>query len=181
MLDKNRLLIRQENASDHIEVFKIIELAFKNEEFSDHREQFLVNRLRKSKAFVPELALVAVYNDIIVGHILLTKIKIINKSKLFSSLALAPVSVLPKYQGQGLGGLLIKHAHKAAKKIGFQSVVLVGHANYYPKFGYRTAASYSIELPFEAVPRENCMAIELVENGLKKVAGMVVYPREFEE
>jgi len=174
------LIIRQENKNDHKEVFKVIKSAFKDAEFTDNTEQFLVDRLRKSDAFIPELSMIAEINGKIVGHILLTKLKIKNKSNVFDSLALAPVSVLPEYQGKGIGGKLIVDSHKKAKELGHKSIVLLGHENYYPRFGYEQADKYGIELPFK-VPKENCMVIELIENGLKGVNGMVEYPKEFNE
>ncbi|MAD96085.1 MAG: GNAT family N-acetyltransferase [Flavobacteriaceae bacterium] len=174
------MTIRQETKRDHREVFNVIEKAFKEAEFTDHTEHFLVERLRKSDAFIPGLSLVAEDKGRIVGHILLTKIKIKNRSTEFDSLALAPVSVLPEFQGKGIGGKLILESHKRAKELGHKSIVLLGHENYYPRFGYKQADMYGIELPFE-VPKENCMVIELVENGLKGVHGMVEYPKEFYE
>lgn len=172
------ITIRQEREEDHKAVFELIEKAFESEQMSDHQEQFLVERLRNSNAFVPELSLVAETENKIAGHILLTKLKIKNDYNEFDSLALAPVSVLPEYQGNGIGGMLIKESHRRAKKSGFKSVVLLGHEEYYPRFGYKQAGNFGIELPFD-VPKENCMAIELVENGLKGVTGMVEYAREF--
>ena len=174
------MIIRQENKNDHKEVFKVIKSAFKDAEFTDNTEQFLVDRLRKSDAFIPELSMIAEINGKIVGHILLTKLKIKNKSNEFDSLALAPVSVLPEYQGKGIGGKLIVDSHKKAKELGHKSIVLLGHENYYPRFGYEQADKYGIELPFK-VPKENCMVIELIENGLNGVNGMVEYPKEFNE
>ncbi|WP_282122665.1 GNAT family N-acetyltransferase [Algibacter mikhailovii] len=174
------LTIRKENPDDFKTVFNLIEKAFENEPMSDHKEQFLVERLRKSNVFVPDLSMVAIIENKIVGHILLTKLKIKNGQNEFDSLALAPVSVLPGYQGRGIGGMLIKEAHKKAKELGFHSVILLGHEKYYPKFGYKKANLFGIELPFE-VPKENCMAIELTENGLKNVSGTVEYPKEFSE
>ncbi|HLU93421.1 MAG TPA: N-acetyltransferase [Membranihabitans sp.] len=129
--------VRQENQTDYDAVFELIEKAFKKLPSSDHREQFLVQRLRKSTAFVPELSLVAELENKIVGHILLTKLKIKNGPNEFDSLALAPVSVLPEYQGKGIGGTLIQEAHKRARELDYQSIVLLGHENYYPKFGYK--------------------------------------------
>lgn len=174
------LIIRKENPEDFKAVFKLIEKAFENEQMSDHKEQFLVERLRKSNAFVPPLSMVAETEKKIVGHILLTKLKIKNEHNEFESLALAPISVLPEYQRNGIGGMLIKEAHGKAKELGFQSVVLVGYERYYPKFGYKQADLFGIKLPFE-MPKENCMAIELTENGLENVSGMVKYPKEFYE
>lgn len=174
------MIIRQEQVQDYEKVFKVVEAAFKNVKYSDQSEPFLVNRLRQSDAFIPELSLVAIIDDKIVGHILLTKITIKDTENSFPSLALAPVSVLPKYQGQGIGSQLINAAHKKAKALGHQSIILLGHENYYPRFGYRPTAGFDINLPFEA-PKENCMAIELIENALQNVSGTVVYPKAFFE
>lgn len=176
----NSMNIRQEKTSDFKEVSSLIEKAFKTEQLSDHKEQFLVERLRKSEAFIPELSMVAVTDEKIVGHILLTKLKIKNKRNEFASLALAPVSVLPEYQKKGIGGSLIIEAHKKAKELGYKSIVLLGHEKYYPRFGYEQADKYGIDLPFEA-PKENCMVIELTKNGLNGVSGTVKYPKEFIE
>lgn len=170
--------IRQETESDQPAVFELIEKAFASAEFSDHQEQYLVERLRKSDAFVPELSLVATDNDKIVGYILLTKLKIKNEQDEFSSLAMAPVAVHPDYQKKGLGGQLIEEAHHIAKELGFNSVVLLGHATYYPRFGYKKASQFGIKLPFD-VPDEYAMTIELNPNALEHVSGMVVYPKEF--
>ena len=175
-----KVKIRQEKPEDFKVVHKLIEKAFEPLKFSDHKEQFLVERLRKSTAFIPELAMVAEIENKIVGHILVTKLKIKNNQDEFDSLALAPVSVLPEYQGKGIGGMLIQEAHKKARELGRQSIVLLGHEKYYPKFGYKQADSFGIELPFD-VPKENCMAIELIENGLDGVSGTVEYPKEFNE
>ncbi|MGX1752515.1 GNAT family N-acetyltransferase [Sphingobacterium sp. NPDC055346] len=171
--------IRQEEKKDYKEVFKLIENAFKGEKFTDHKEQFLDERLRKSESFIPELSLVAEIDEQIVGYILLTKIKIIdNNSKVTSSLALAPVAVLKNFQGMGIGAGLIKKAHEVAKKLNYGSIILLGHEKYYPKFGYKMMKNYGIKLPFD-VPDKNCMLIELTDNALENVQGMVEYPNEF--
>ncbi|SOE20277.1 Predicted N-acetyltransferase YhbS [Spirosomataceae bacterium TFI 002] len=172
--------LRQEKPSDFKAVFDLIEKAFRTEKFSDHKEQFLVERLRQSAAFIPELSIVAETEGKIVGHVLFTKLKIKNDENEFESLALAPVSVLPAYQRQGIGGKLIEHGHILAKKLGFSSIVLLGHEDYYPRFGYERADKYGISLPFE-VPKENCMVKTLTKKGLEAVSGMVVYPEEFND
>jgi predicted N-acetyltransferase YhbS len=172
--------IRKEEKEDFKAVFELIRLAFENEELSDHKEQFLVERLRNSDAFVPELSLVAEVDNQIAGYILLTKINIEDRDKnTHISLALAPVAVLPDYQGKGIGGKLIQAAHDRARALGFGSVVLLGHESYYPKFGYKLTKEFGIKLPFE-VPEENCMAIELSQNALRNVSGIVRYPKAFE-
>ncbi|MBT30161.1 MAG: GNAT family N-acetyltransferase [Thalassobius sp.] len=173
-----KITIRQEITEDHKAVFELIEKAFKDEVYSDHTEQFLVERLRMSKAFEPALSIVAEVDNKIVGHILLTKVKIKNGDDEFDSLALTPVSVLPDYQRKGVGRKLIEQAHQKAKELDFKSVLVLGHEAYYPKFGYQQANNFGIKFPFD-VPPENCMAIELVENVLSGVSGTVEYPEEF--
>lgn len=174
------IVLRQEDAKDFEDVFSVIDSAFRNEEYSDNKEQFLVEKLRNSDAFIPELSIVAVDNGEIVGHILLTKIQIKNETRTFDSLALAPVSVKPGYQKRGIGSQLIKEAHKVAMSLEYKSIVLLGHETYYPQFGYELASKYDIKIPFDA-PDENCMVIELVEDGLKGVNGVVDYSQEFFE
>ena len=173
------ITIRQEEERDHQQVFQLTEEAFREMEHSDHQEQFLVEKLRKSNAFIPELSLVAEdENGKIAGHILFTKIKIVNGSESFESLALAPVSVKPEFQNQGLGGRLITEGHRIARELGYQSVILIGHEKYYPRFGYEKTSNFGISFPFE-IPEENGMALELVKNGLNNRKGIVKYPEEF--
>ena len=176
----NKFNIRQEEKADYGAVFDLIKAAFDEEELSDGKEQFLVERLRKSAAFIPELSLVAEQADEIIGHILFTKIIIRNGEEAFGSLALAPVSVKPGFQNKGLGSQLIHQGHRIAKDLGYTSVVVLGHENYYPKFGYQKASNYGLNLPFD-VPDENCMAIELIEGGLAGVNGVVEYAPEFSD
>ena len=173
-----KISIRQETVADYPIVFNLVEQAFRKEIVSDKKEQFLVERLRKSNGFIPQLSLVAEANHEVVAYILLSKITIETKLDKHTALALAPVAVLPSFQKKGIGGQLIEEAHRIARELGYQAVVLLGHENYYPKFGYRPLHQFNISLPFDA-PKENCMAIELVPDALKNKEGSVVYPKEF--
>jgi len=172
--------IRQENESDFYHVNHVIKSAFEKVEISDQSEHLLVHRLRGSKSFIPELSLVAIDGEKIVGHILLTPVNIKNEHLSFFSLALAPVSVKPEMQLKGIGSLLIQKAHKVARDLGYTSIVLIGHKDYYPKFGYKKANDFDIRFPFE-VQIENGFVIELVKNSLKGVNGVVMYPSAFFE
>jgi predicted N-acetyltransferase YhbS len=169
---------RQEQAQDHDAVYILTEKAFRNMPYGNHDEQELVGRLRKSPAFIPELSMVAVADGEIVGHIMLTKNRIVNDREVFESLTLGPVSVPPELQGKGIGSLLIRAAHDKALEMGFTSVLLVGHEKYYPRFGYLPASGFGILSPIE-VPDPVFMAVELVPGALKDVAGTVEYPKEF--
>lgn len=174
------IYIRQETKADHNHVQELVKQAFADVPYSDQSEHLLVARLRKSSAFIPELSLVAEVDGALAGHILLTRIVIKDDERETPSLALAPVSVRPSFQGKGIGGALIKASHERARELGHQSIILLGHESYYPRFGYHPTADYGIRLPFEA-PAENCMLIELQKGSLDGIQGVVQYPPEFME
>ena len=173
-----KIVVRQETNEDFEKVYEVVKMAFLNAEHTNNDEQNLVVRLRKSAAFIPELSLVAVIDDEIVGHIMFTKIKIKNRTEEFESLVLAPVSVVPEMQNKGIGAKMIIEGHKTAQGLGYISVILVGHPSYYPRFGYVPASGFGITAPFD-VPDEAFMASELTDNGLSGVKGVVHFPEEF--
>ena len=173
------LIIRKEILSDYDRVIEITAKAFETMPFSDGDEDKLVVRLRNAPGFIPELSLVAELNGLVVGHILFTPLVIDNGQQGFESLVLGPVSVLPEFQKQGIGGQLIIAGHKKAKELGFQSVILIGHPEYYPRFGYKTAFGWGLKVAMELPSDDVFMAIELTENALSGVSGMVIFPPEF--
>jgi predicted N-acetyltransferase YhbS len=175
-----QIIIRKETPEDYAWVVELTEKAFETMPFSDGNEGKLVGNLRKTDMFISELSLVAELDNQVVGHILFSPILIDNGQELFESLALAPVSVLPEYQNQGIGSKLINEGHKVARKLGFKSVIVLGHPEYYPKFGYKPASEWGIKSPFD-LPDDNVfMAMELTPGALNKVSGKVIYPAEFE-
>ena len=165
--------IRQERPEDYDAVYQLIREAFASARESDGTEQDLVNALRGSDAFIPALSLVAVADGSIVGHILFTKITVGGQT----ALALAPLSVHPAYQRQGIGLALMKKGHTIAKELGFDYSVVLGHPAYYPKAGYVPASTYGILAPFE-VPDENYMAVRLKDDALP-LNGTVQYDKAF--
>ena len=172
----NKIVIRQEMDCDYGQVFEVVLEAFKDPVHPDRDEHHLVERLRKSEAFVPELSIVAEIHGRIVGYVLFTEIDIGDRK----GLALAPVAVLPECQGRGIGSELIRAGHDAASKLGYEISVVLGHEGYYPKFGYIKASSCGIKAPFD-VPDENYMVLELKQNSLKRFQGVVEYAPEFFE
>ncbi len=170
------LLIRQENPQDYAAVYKIIKQAFVNVPYSKQDEHELVTKLRKSTAFIPKLSLVALLNEKIVGHIMFTAANINSQP----ALLLAPLSVSPQLQKTGIGSKLVTTGHQIAKKLGYRIVVLFGHADYYPRFGYLPASSLGIKSKLIA-PDENFLAAILTENPKEKFPGTLTYAKEFEQ
>lgn len=166
--------IRQETSEDHHTVYEINHLAFGQE-----NESRLIEKIRKGETFVPELSLVAEEDGKVIGHILFSKVKIKGK-KTYESLALAPMSVHPDFQKKGIGSQLITIGLQKVKELNFEHVIVLGHKDYYPKFGFQKASTWNIRCPFE-VPDEVFMAIELVEGSLKNKEGTVEYPPVFTE
>lgn len=165
--------IRQEEPKDYQDVYTLVKTAFSTADHCDGNEQDLVAALRQSDAFLPQLSLVAEQNGNIVGHIMFTKAKV----GPHTVLVLAPLSVLPQNQKQGVGAALIREGHKIAKGLNYQYVLVLGSETYYPRFGYVPAEQLGIRAPF-SVASENFMAIRLKENAVP-LSGTVTYAPEF--
>lgn len=121
-------------------------------------EARLVEALRADGAHVPELCLVACDGGAVVGHIFYSRAKL--QPAGVEVLALAPMAVLPEHQGLGVGSLLVRETLRLAGSTDYPLVVIVGHADYYPRFGAEPAGALGIEAPFE-VPAESWMAVRL--------------------
>lgn len=166
--------IRQEENKDFDTIHELIKISFQSAEYTDGNEQDLVNELWKGNGYIKELSLVAEIDGNIIGHIMFTKVKIGDSVQL----ALAPLSVLLKYQKQGIGGMaLIKEGHKRAVDLGYEYSIVLGNDKYYSKIGYLPAKDYRIFPPFD-VPSKNFMVCKLVEN-VSEISGIVQYAKEF--
>lgn len=175
---KAEFKIRQEEPGDFEAIRELVIQAFENAEHSDGTEAELVERLRASIHYIPELTLVAEYDQKVVGHIMMTKIEVVDRGASHPGLALAPVSVAPACQRRGVGSALIESVHELARKNQYRFSVLIGHADYYPRFGYLPASKFDVTFPFE-VPDENGMLAELIPGAAESVVGLVTYPPEF--
>lgn len=167
------MVIRREETRDHGAVYEVVKKAFETTQHADGNEHELVNALRRSEAFVPQLSLVAEAGGKLVGHILFTEARVGEAVVL----ALAPLSVLPEYQGQGIGTALIREGHRRAGALGYGWSIVLGSETYYPLAGYQPADAFGIRAPFD-VPRENFMARKLLDSA-PAVRGVVRYAREF--
>ena len=165
---------RREEEFDRSEVYRIHQSAFERNDEAD-----LVEKLRTNKQFNPKLSFVALRNGQLVGHVLFTPVLI--DSKPTSCLAFAPVSISKEYQRQGIGSELIEYALNEVKGQGYSAVIVLGHEDFYPRFGFLPAKNFHLRPSFP-LERENCyMVLELIPNVLKNEGhqGIVQYLPEF--
>jgi putative hydrolase of the HAD superfamily len=146
------IAIREERPDDHAAIRRVHEAAF-----GQPAEADLVDGLRAAGDLVPELSLVAERDGAVIGHIAFSRARLDSGDVV---LALAPVGVRPEHQGTGAGSALNRAGLERAARTEFPLVVVLGHAGYYPRFGFRPAASLGVIAPFD-VPEENWMALPL--------------------
>ena len=167
------MLIRQETQKDYAEVYELVREAFASAQYADGNEQDLVQALRRGEAYVPELSLVAEINGKLAGHIMFSKARVGSSTVL----ALAPLSVRPEFQGQGVGTALMNRAHDTARKLGYEYSFVLGSELYYPRVGYIPADSLGVSAP-EGIPPEKFMGLKLSESA-EPISGELVYAEEF--
>lgn len=167
------ITLRPETSNDYQDISRVNDLAF-----GQKNEGVIIQSLRKNKIFVPELSIVAEKDGMIIGHILFFPVQIKSKDKSHKSISLAPMAVVPEYQNQGIGSKLVRYGLEKCREKGYQSVIVLGHPKYYPRFGFEKASKCGIIPPFEA-PDEAFMAVELVQGGLQGISGVVEYPEEY--
>ncbi|MCL2216391.1 MAG: N-acetyltransferase [Defluviitaleaceae bacterium] len=173
--EKTNLRLRPELPADRYAVESLTREAFwdtfwePGQQICD--EHLLVHRLRKSPNYVPELNYVAEQNGKLVGHIIYSKSKIIDPAgNPHETLTFGPLSVLPEYQGQGIGKALMLHTFGVATRLGFRAVLIFGHPDYYPRVGFRRAAEFGITFK-DVLPFDAFMAYPLYPGALEVISG----------
>jgi len=146
-----KVLIRDETKHDVADITEVTVAAFESMEISNHTEQFIVEALRSARALT--LSLVAEVDGRVVGHIAFSPVAISDGTK--SWYGLGPVSVLPMYQRRGIGKALIEEGLSRLKGLDAKGCCLVGHPQYYTKFGFQNVAG----LAHEGVPQEVFFAL----------------------
>jgi len=170
------MIIRAETPKDYKIIYEVNEKAFEN-----NSESKLIDKIRTSENYIPELSLVALKEKEIVGHILFSKLKIVNEKGGVEVLSLAPMCVLPEYQNQGIGSELVEKGLRISKDLDYNIIIIVGHPNYYPRFGFTPAREKGLEVSLKMeIPDEAFMVCELEKDTLKDVTGIVEYPAYFE-
>ncbi len=164
------MLVRDEKERDRSEVHALNLAAF-----DTPTEAVLVDRLRKEAQ--PVISMIALDGERVVGHIMFSPVTLSGHEDLRIA-GLGPMAVEPTYQGKGLGSALVRAGLKRCKEQGYGAVVVLGHPEYYPRFGFAPAARFDICCEYEA-PQEAFMSIELESGYFKDAEGTVRYHSAF--
>lgn len=168
------IVTRPEQPEDRDDIAEVNRQAFGRE-----GEARLIEQIRQAPGFDAALSLVATLPGKIVGHILFSPVTIESDGESVPVLALAPMAVRPECQRQGIGSALVREGLTAARRLRHDVVIVLGHPDFYPRFGFVPASGHGITAPFD-VPDEAFMVLPLSPRALANLRGTVRYPPAFE-
>jgi putative acetyltransferase len=163
------MTIRDETPADWEAIDRVNREAFGGEE-----EARIVRRLRADG--LAAASLVAEEGGAVVGHLMLSWLPTVVDGHDVRAAALAPMAVLPGHQRRGIGSRLVTAGIAAARRTGVEAIIVVGHPEYYPRFGFSAAAAAHLAAPFSGAA---FMALEIIPGALRGTAGSVEYPAAF--
>ena len=165
--------IREEHPEDIEAIRGVNEKAF-----GQPQESHLVDALRSNGGVL--LSLVATVNSLVVGHILYSPVSVGTEGEEVMGAGLGPMAVLPEYQRQGIGGKLIETGNQKLREAGCPFIVVVGHPEYYPRFGFEPARGYGMKCEWD-VPDSVFMVLVTDRSKMKGVSGLAKYRQEFSD
>jgi putative acetyltransferase len=140
--------------------------------FGQDLEGNIVDALRSNGAVL--LSLVATIEGQVVGHIIYSPASVSQ----IDGAALGPMAVLPEHQRQGIGSKLVETGNRKLQEAGYPFIIVVGHANYYPRFGFKPAATHGIKCEWD-VPDDMFMLLVLDQARMQGISGLAKYRHEF--
>lgn len=147
--------------------------------FGRTSEANLVEAIRNSLNFIPQLSIVAKEDGDMLGHVMFSAIAIAAQNRTIPALALAPLSVIPARQREGIGSQLVQLGLSKCRQLDHSIVVVLGEPHYYRRFDFQTANQFGVQAPFP-VPDDAFMVLQLKPGALKGVS-TVQYPKYFDE
>ena len=165
------IVVRPEQPGDEAGIRRVNDQAF-----GQRDESQIVDAVRAAGGF--PISLVAVHGSTIVGHILFTPVSIESNGLRPRASGLGPMAVSPDVQRQGIGSRLVESGLQECRRLGYQVVVVIGHPQYYPRFGFRPGRTFGLRSEFD-VPDEVFMVLELTPGALGDAGGVVRYLPEF--
>jgi putative acetyltransferase len=171
MANHVKMVIRKEQHDDVAAIH-----ALNSQAFGSEVESNLVDLLRENGKVA--LSMVAEEGGSILGHILYSPVTITTSDKAVPALGLGPMAVLPSHQRRGIGSALIIASLEKLRQRGEKLIVLVGHPEYYPQFGFRKGSEFGLRWEMDC-PDEVFMVLELIPGSAPPGGGAVRYAREF--
>lgn len=171
----SEVTIRPESEGDREAIADVVERAF-----GSPAEARLVDVIRASPEYIAELALVALVDGRVVGHVMISRCALLDGDTEQGIVMLSPLAVDPSHQGRGVGSALVRAACEGADERGEPIVVLEGDPRYYSRFGFGSAAEHDITLPLpDWAPPAAAQVLRLSHDD-PSLRGTVVYPRSFD-
>jgi putative acetyltransferase len=164
-----RLDVREEQPGDAPRIRKVNQAAFGRADEAD-----LIDELHREGVVL--LSLVAELDSEIVGHILFSRMAVETAQTSVAAVSLAPMAVLPDHQRRQVGSQLVRHGLTTLRERGERIVIVLGHKEYYPRFGFTSGKARYLASPF---PPDAFMALELADGALDGIRGTVRYPSAF--
>ena len=166
--------IRRETPGDLDAIRTVNDLAF-----NQSTEGRIVDKIRDTCD--DTLSLVATNSGNVIGHIFFSPASIKCNGKLIEGMGLAPMAVLPEFQNQGFGSLLVKEGIKILAHADCPFIIVLGHPNYYPRFGFEIASKYNLSPQWEGIPDEAFMILITKKDIENNIHGVAYYRDEFDE
>lgn len=168
------ITIRKEQPDDIAAVRAINEAAF-----DGPAEAAIVDSLR---SVCPDaVSLVAVENDKVLGHIFFSPVFVSGGHEANQGMGLAPMAVLPERQRQGIGSMLVQAGIDAMRVRNYPFIIVIGHPEYYPRFGFVPASQHGLSCQWDGVPDEAFMVLVLDDSAMAGVSGTARYRDEFDQ
>ena len=169
-LSRNEIEIRMEKPEDWYDVELMTQRAFWNKHHMGCDEHYLVHKIRQHEDYIPELSRVAVKDGAVIGCIMYTKARVVSNDKVHDILSFGPLCIDPKWQGCGVGEMLLKTTMNLAADKGYKAIVIYGEPDYYPRIGFKTCDNYNITTA-DCKNFDAFMGIELKKDSLKGIEG----------
>lgn len=171
--------IRMETVNDYYSVELMNQHAFWNQHHPGCDEHYLVHKLRQDNDYLPELSRIAVKDGEVIGCIMYSKACVVDDSNTYDIVTFGPLSVDPKWQGCGVGELLLRETMKIAADKGYKGIIIFGEPDYYPRIGFKTCDNFNITTA-DGKNFDAFTGIELIENGFKNIKGKFYESKVFE-